>query len=238
MAVHSGVACSNVLNASYPVTAPQVLSIKCPSLFRFPHPRLPASFILVRVALRHLVIANISVSICSGCLSSSHSTIISLPSLLFPIISLSPPLPSLPFLPSSPSSLPPPSPPSFPSPSPPPSPPHSDALDGHLLALADEDGSLVLRDCRVPLTHTSSWLVGIRAFKNAIFDLAWVPGENKLVSVCAHATLQCLACALRAWVVGLLSWTLSETHLVAFHFSPCASTVFGHCSHWVLLCVW
>ena len=83
--------------------------------------------------------------------------------------------------------------------------PNSDALDGHLLALADEEGSLVLRDCRVPLTHDSSWLVGIGACKNAIFDLAWVPGENKLVGTCAHHLVVHCMCAYRVWVVLLLS---------------------------------
>ena len=57
-----------------------------------------------------------------------------------------------------------------------------DALEGQLLAVADEEGSLVLRDCRKVLGHEDSWLIGIGAHRNAIFDISWINGTNSLVS--------------------------------------------------------
>ena len=87
----------------------------------------------------------------------------------------------------------------------------ADALDGHLLAVGDEDGLVRLLDTRKRATHsqfvrkgTCMYMCGvlcsvshlwcehlhsllfppeIPAHNSPVFDLAWIPGTNQIVSV-------------------------------------------------------
>eukprot|EP00731_Ephydatia_muelleri_P022735 Em0015g318a len=53
-----------------------------------------------------------------------------------------------------------------------------DALDGHLLAVGDEDGLVRLLDTRKRATHPQFVRKEISAHKSPVFDLAWIPGTN------------------------------------------------------------
>ncbi|KAL5477297.1 hypothetical protein EMCRGX_G024074 [Ephydatia muelleri] len=57
-----------------------------------------------------------------------------------------------------------------------------DALDGHLLAVGDEDGLVRLLDTRKRATHPQFVRKEISAHKSPVFDLAWIPGTNHLVT--------------------------------------------------------
>ncbi len=55
----------------------------------------------------------------------------------------------------------------------------TDGLHGNLLAVADEEGSVRLMDTRRRLSD--SLITELSAHRNAIFDIAWLPGGTRLV---------------------------------------------------------
>ena len=57
-----------------------------------------------------------------------------------------------------------------------------DALDGHLLAVGDEDGLVRLLDTRKRATHSQFVRKEIPAHNSPVFDLAWIPGTNQIVT--------------------------------------------------------
>ncbi|XP_066599319.1 protein lethal(2)denticleless isoform X2 [Prorops nasuta] len=57
----------------------------------------------------------------------------------------------------------------------------------HILALANEDGKIALQNT-VTRKESSQRLAGIQAHCNAIFDIAWMPGELKLITASGDHT--------------------------------------------------
>ncbi|XP_074658641.1 denticleless protein homolog [Tubulanus polymorphus] len=63
----------------------------------------------------------------------------------------------------------------------------NDISQGHMLAVADEDGAVIIYNTNLcgPIAAIKEWL----AHTNAVFDISWLKGENKLLTASGDQTI-------------------------------------------------